>query len=89
MDVSHVASTKTPLRARRKERQWAKDSLDFENISNKICFRSFEWEKTNFTTFGHPLEKIWKNPLVAHLWKKSVQRPYPFGPYLSTFIAYL
>jgi len=39
--------------------------LDFENISKIGCFLSFEWEKTNFTTFGPPLEKFWKNPLVA------------------------
>jgi len=32
--------------------------------ANKVCFLSFEWEKSNFTTFGHPLEKFWKNPLV-------------------------
>ena len=51
MDVSHVAFTKTPLRARQKE------GLNFEKFSKNSCFRSFEWEKTNFTTFGHPLEK--------------------------------
>jgi len=32
------------------------------------CFLNFEWEKTNFTTFG-PLEKFWKNPLVLPLEK--------------------
>jgi len=32
--------------------------------SKKGCFFSFEWEKTNFTIFAHPLEKFWKNPLV-------------------------
>jgi len=26
----------------------------------KYCFLSFEWEKTNFTTFGPPLEKFGK-----------------------------
>ena len=31
----------------------------------KGCFLSFEWEKTNFTTFGTP----WKNPLVSPLEK--------------------
>jgi len=28
------------------------DPLDFENFSKKGCFLSFEWEKTNFTSFG-------------------------------------
>ena len=28
--------------------------LDFKNFSKKGCFLSFEWEKTNYTTFGHP-----------------------------------
>jgi len=36
--------------------------LDFENFSKKGCFRSFEWEKTNFTTFAPPLEKFGKIP---------------------------
>jgi len=26
--------------------------LDFKNFSKTGCFLSFEWEKTNFTTFG-------------------------------------
>ena len=34
----------------------------------KGCFFSFEWEKTNFTTFA-PLEKFLKNLLVAPLEK--------------------
>jgi len=43
-------------------------------LSKKSCFLSFEWEKTNFTTFAPP----WKNPLVpppgkhssdAHAWR--------------------
>ena len=48
--------------------------LDFESFSKKGCFLVFEWEKTNFTTFGPPwkiLEKPpsappWKNPSDAH-----------------------
>jgi len=48
--------------------------LDFGNFSKKCCFLSFEWEKTNFTTFGPPtkiLEKSLsapsgKNPSDAH-----------------------
>jgi len=45
-------------------RRWSKAScppLDFENFNKKGCFLDFEWEKTNFTTFG-PLKKFWKNP---------------------------
>jgi len=30
-------------------------------LARKDCFVSFEWEK-NFTTFGPPWKKIWKNP---------------------------
>ena len=41
----------------------------------KGCFLSFEWEKSNFTTFGHPLDKFRKKPLVAAPWKKSFRRP--------------
>jgi len=48
--------------------------LDFEiYIAKKGCFLSFEWEKTNFTTFV-PLEKFWKNPLVPPL-EKSFRHP--------------
>ena len=47
---------------------------DFESFSKKGCSLSFEWEKTNFTTFGPPwknleksvvppLEKILPNPM--------------------------
>ena len=43
--------------------------LDFENCSKNSFFCSFEWEKTNFTTFGPPLEKFWINPFVAPLEK--------------------
>jgi len=38
--------------------------MEFENFSKKGSFLSFEWEKTNFTTFCPPT-KILKNPLVA------------------------
>ena len=43
-------------------------------IAKKRCVLDFEWEKTNFITFGPPLEKYWKNPLVTP-WKKSFRRP--------------
>jgi len=33
--------------------------------AKKGCFLSFEWEKTNFTTFAPPLEKFWKIPRCA------------------------
>jgi len=48
--------------------------LDFENCSKNSFFCSFEWEKTNFTTFGPPLEKFWINPFVAPL-EKILPRP--------------
>jgi len=48
--------------------------LDFENFSKKCCFLSFEWKKTNFTTFGSHVEDFWKNPSVP-AWKKSFRRP--------------
>jgi len=35
----------------------AETTLDIHNFSKKGYFLSFEWEKTNFTTFGLPLEK--------------------------------
>jgi len=48
--------------------------MDFKSFSKKGWFLSFEWEKTNFTTFGFLIENVWKNPLVPHPWKKSFQR---------------
>jgi len=50
-------------------------TLDFELFSKKSCFLSFEWEKSNFATF-EPLEKFWKNTLVAPPCKKSFRRPW-------------
>jgi len=47
----------------------ALDPLDFENFSKKGCFLSFEWKKSNFTTFGPALENVWKNPLAPSLEK--------------------
>jgi len=35
--------------------------------AKKCCLLSFELEKRNFTTFGPPLEKYWKNPPSALL----------------------
>jgi len=42
-------------------------ALDLEIFSTKCYLRSFEWEKSSFTTFGLPLEKFKKNPLVPPL----------------------
>jgi len=39
-------------------------TLDFK-FSAKRLFFSFEFEKTNYTTFAPSLEKFWKNALVA------------------------
>jgi len=39
------------------------------------CFLSFEWEKSNFTTFGHPLEKFRKNPLLPSPLEKILPTP--------------
>ena len=41
----------------------------FWNFEQKRLFFSFEWEKTNFTTFAPPHGKILENPLVAALEK--------------------
>jgi len=48
----------------------AKGPLEFKLFSKNGCFLSFEWEKTNFTTFSS-LE----NPPSAPHWKKSFQPP--------------
>jgi len=32
----------------------SEEGQEFENLSKKCCFLSFEWQKTNFTTFGLP-----------------------------------
>jgi len=40
----------------------AKAPLYFEIFSKKICFFSFQWEKTNFTTFGPPGQILEKSP---------------------------
>jgi len=40
--------------------------MEFEFFCKKrLLFFSFDWEKTNFTTFGPTLEKFWKNPQVV------------------------
>jgi len=55
----------------------AKETLDFENVSKKGCFRCFEWAKTNFTTFGPPRQNLEKSlhaplekilPIPMSLW---------------------
>jgi len=43
-------------------------------IAKKECFLSFEWEKTNFTTFCLLEKKLEKSP-SGFLWKKSFQCP--------------
>ena len=45
-------------------------------IFRKKVFFSFEWKKTNFTTFNTPREKFWKIPYSAHPSKKSFLRPW-------------
>jgi len=39
-----------------------KAPLDFENFSKKASFLNFQWEKTNFTTFGPPWKIFGKIP---------------------------
>jgi len=51
-------------------RQEGQAPLDFA----KGCFPSFEGKKSNFTTFGHPLEKILPTPIPLHLLCKRVQQ---------------
>jgi len=53
------------------------DPPDFEIISKKRLFFEFRGvKKTNFTTFGSPLEKILKKSPTAPPWKKSYRRPW-------------
>ena len=49
--------------------------LGFEIFSKKRYFLSFEWEISNFTTFGPPLEKQEKCPSGPPL-EKSFRRPW-------------
>jgi len=64
---------------------WA---LDFENSRKKGCFHSFEWQKTNLTTVGHPLRKILekspcgKNPSDTHAITLCKFAPWTFVQYL-------
>ena len=51
--------------------------LDFEIFSKKGCFLSFEWEKTNFTSFSLSLEKFWKNHPVPPSPEKIFPAPMP------------
>ena len=45
-------------------------------LAKKGCFFNFEGQKTNFTAFGLPLEKIFgKSPTAPPPWKKSFRRP--------------
>jgi len=51
-------------------------SPGFWNFYKERCFLSFEWEKTNFTTFEPPLKKFWKHPLAPlPPLEKSFRRP--------------
>jgi len=43
-------------------------------VANKGCFLTFEWEKTNFTTFGPP-RKFLEKSSRGTLWQKSFRRP--------------
>jgi len=44
------------------------DPVDFEMLSKKGCFFSFEWEKTHFATFAMaPQEKILPTPMSVTL----------------------
>ena len=45
-----------------------------KSLAKKGYFLSFEWEKTNFTTFNPPWKNFWKYPSVPP-WKKSSRRP--------------
>jgi len=45
---------------------------EFENCTRKDCFLSFEREKTNFTTFAHPLEKFLENSTSGPLPEKHL-----------------
>ena len=49
-----------------------KVGLDFENLSKKGCFLSFEWENPPFLV---PPRNFWKIPLMLTPWKKSFRRP--------------
>jgi len=64
-------------------RQRGEIPVDFEIFRKKSCFRSFAWEKTNFTTFVPPrksfekssyapLETIVPTPMVDGMYKKVV-----------------
>jgi len=55
---------------------------DFEIPSKKGCFLSFEWEKSNFTTFD-PLEKCRKKSPSAPLLEKVL--PMPMYAWLPDF----
>jgi len=55
--------------------------VDFENFSKKGCFLSFEWEKTNFTTFDPPRKTgiiqqccPGKNPSDTQAWRNCFLR---------------
>jgi len=44
--------------------------------AKKACFRSFQWEKWNFTTFDHPKQIFWlPRTVFPPNWKKSFRRP--------------
>jgi len=55
--------------------------LDFENFSKKGCFLSFDWEKSNFTTFGSLPRKILKKSPSATPLEKIPQTPMTRGIY--------
>ena len=64
-----LPAIKHPAHGRRKGGQGDQGPLIFENCSKKGCFLSFEWEKTNFTTFGLPWKNFGKIPWCPSLEK--------------------
>ena len=69
-----------PYHGRRKgEEEGDKASpLDFENFSKKGRFLRFEWEKTNFTTFGPSPRKFLEKSLVPPLGKNHSDARDPY-----------
>jgi len=64
--------------------QGAKAPLDFGNFSKKGCFLDFEWDKINFTTFGHHPWKILEKCPSATTLKKILPTPMPIAIWRTT-----
>jgi len=69
MDFHHVASTYMSIR-RGARGPWP--SLDFENLSKKDSFLSFEWEKTNFSSLSFSCKNAVTNG--TNLWPIKAMR---------------